>query len=163
MWFTSILSVIVWGRLCSQNPGLQWRASLSERVQAPGSWSIFRLESKFHKISFKICNYQRNIATPFDSTSFFQCFQSQDNMTLVKVSASWSWGHDEFKKNSRFHVKLTCWTVFMDMYIDIILLWNDHLLQFFFRASVESHVTNRDNIPDIIVTIANNDLDFIIR
>lgn len=74
MWFTSILSVIVWGRLCSQNPGLRWRASLSERVQAPGSWSIFRLKSKFHKISFKICNYQRNIATPFDSTSFFNFF-----------------------------------------------------------------------------------------
>lgn len=32
-----------------------------------------------------------------------------------------------------------------------------------FRATMESHLSTPYNVPDVVVTIANNDIDFVIR
>lgn len=32
-----------------------------------------------------------------------------------------------------------------------------------FRATMESHLDTPYNVPDVVVTIANNDIDFVIR
>lgn len=32
-----------------------------------------------------------------------------------------------------------------------------------FRATMESHLNTPYNVPDVVVTIANNDIDFVIR
>ncbi|XP_025090281.1 3-methyl-2-oxobutanoate dehydrogenase [lipoamide] kinase, mitochondrial-like [Pomacea canaliculata] len=37
------------------------------------------------------------------------------------------------------------------------------LLKNAFRATVETHANNRNNLPEVVVTIANNDSDFVIR
>lgn len=32
-----------------------------------------------------------------------------------------------------------------------------------FRATMESHLDTPYNLPDVVITIANNDIDFVIR
>lgn len=80
-----------------------------------------------------------------------QCAQNVRNLCLSKYGCS-----PAIRLNGHLHARFP----YIPQPLEYIL---GEILKNAYRASVESHVTNRDNIPDIIVTIANNDLDFIIR
>nr|XP_022342329.1 3-methyl-2-oxobutanoate dehydrogenase [lipoamide] kinase, mitochondrial-like [Crassostrea virginica] len=80
-----------------------------------------------------------------------QCSESVRNLCLSKYGCS-----PAIRLNGHLHARFP----YIPQPLEYIL---GEILKNAYRASVESHATNKDNIPDVIVTIANNDLDFIIR
>lgn len=80
-----------------------------------------------------------------------RCADSIRNLCLSKYGYS-----PHIRLNGHLHAKFP----YIPQPLEYILT---EVLKNAYRASAESHANNRSNIPDIVVTIANNNLDFIIR
>ncbi|XP_013386145.1 3-methyl-2-oxobutanoate dehydrogenase [lipoamide] kinase, mitochondrial isoform X2 [Lingula anatina] len=83
---------------------------------------------------------------------------------LIERRADFARGLCEYKYGKAPNVKvnghLNATFPYIAQPIDYIL---GELLKNGMRATVESHLDNPNSLPDIVVTIANNDVDFIIR